>query len=57
MINQKLGALDEADMSFIQGTASLKYAKQLASRNTKIDWKTVFPKTSQGLINLLEDLL
>ena len=52
-INNVLGALTTEDTSFIQGENSKSYLEQLKSKNKKLDFQHVFPKSSTGLIILL----
>lgn len=56
-ILDKLGVQDENDLSFITEDSVRTYQKDLSSNKPKINFKDMFPSTSDSVLKILQGLL
>ena len=57
LILEKLGKQDEQDVSFITEDSVRTYQNDLSSNKPKINFKDLFPNTSDQLLSMLHGLL
>lgn len=56
-ILDQLGFQDEYDLSFLTDDSAIDYHKSLCTKNARGSFKHTFPKTSDGLLDLLTGML
>lgn len=56
-ILDQLGFLDDLDLSYVTDDSAIDYHKSLCSKSVRGSFKSIFPKTSDGLLDILTGML